>query len=133
MANRTSTAVAPIQVNQDRELLFSNAQVLGTTADTASTTELNLSGVYEAQGEPLKVIVNATALTGTLVVKLYGSASASVTTSNTLLATMPTVSSGVTGQYSFTIPQTSTAQYVKLFYTAGTSATVTAYITAYTG
>lgn len=133
MANRTSTAVAPIQVNQDRELMFSVAQVLGTTADTASTTELNLLGLYEMQGEPLKVIVNVTALTGTLIVKAYGSVGGTVTTSDTLLATMPTTGSGATGQYSFTLPQTGAVQYVKLFYTAGTSATVTSYLTAYTG
>lgn len=133
MANRTNTGVAPIQVNQDRELMFSVAQVLGTTADTASTTELNLSGIYEMQGEPLKVIVNVTALSGTLIVKAYGNTAGTVTTSDTLLATMPTVSSGVTGQYSFTLPQSATSQYVKLFYTAGTSATLSSYLTAYTG
>ena len=133
MANRISTAVAPIQVNQDRELMFSVAQVLGTTADTASITELDLSGDYLMQGEPLKVVVNVTALSGTLIVKVYGKTTTGVTTSDTLLATMPTVGSGVTGQYSLTLPQTGATRFVKLFYSAGTSGTVTSYITAYTG
>lgn len=116
------------QTNFDRELAFSIAQTLGTTADTASTSEINLGATGMGQATPVKGVVNVTALSGTLAIKVYGSTTATVTTSNTLIQTI-SVGSGVTGQQHFTLPQ-NCPQYIKLFYSAGTSGTVTSWLTA---
>lgn len=113
----------------DRSVVFSSAQVLDDTADTASTNEIDLGDSQSAEGVPFKGVVNVTALSGTLVIKVCANAAAATVAATDLVMTLPTISAGVTGQYHFTLPQ-NCARYVKLFYTAGTSGTVTAWLTA---
>lgn len=113
---------------QDAELLFSSAQVLDSTANTGSTNEIDLGSTGMGEGQAVKLVVNVTALTGTLAIKVASKTSASVAvTDNVLIG--PAVASGITGQYHFTLPQ-NINRFVKVFYTAGTSATVTAWLTA---
>lgn len=114
--------------NYDRDLAFSVAQTLDSTADTASTSEVDLGTANMGEGKSIKGIVNVTALSGTLVIKVCGKATTGPAKTD-LIYTLPTTGAGATGQYHFTLPQ-NCPRFVKLFYTAGTSGTVTAYLTA---
>lgn len=116
------------QNNLDYALYFSNAQTIDNTSNAASTNEIDLGATGMGQGKSLKVVVNVTALTGTLVVKVCHKTASGVAVTDNVL-TMPTTGSGSTGQYHFTLPQ-NVSRYVKLFYTAGTSATISSWITA---
>lgn len=119
---------APTQTNLDRDLVISNAQVLNSSSDVAGTTEIDLGGVNMGKPEALKVVINVTALSGTLDIKLAHKTSASVAvTDNTI--TLKQIGAGLTGQYHITLPQNCN-RYINLFYTAGTSGTVTAWVTA---
>lgn len=119
---------APKQTAFDRELVISNAQVLDSTANTAGTNEIDLGGVNMGLDKPLKLVINVTALTGTLDIKLAHKTAASVAyTDNTI--TLKQIGSGLTGQYHITLPQ-NVNRYINLFYSAGTSGTVTAWVTA---
>lgn len=113
----------------DFELLFSNAQVIAATANTASTNEIDLGATGMGEGTPVKGIINVTAITGTTSVKVCHKTSASVaaTDNPTILPTISAV-----GQYYFTLPQ-NCGRYVALFYTGVTATTVTAYLTAEVG
>ena len=115
----------------DFELLFSNAQVIAATANTASTNEIDLGGVGMGEGTVIKGIINVTEITGTTSVKVCHKTSASVAATDNP-TTLTTIASGATGQYFFTLPQ-NVSRYVKLFYTGVTSTTVTAYLTAEVG
>ena len=117
------------QQHFDRSLVFSSAQVLDDTANTASTNEIDLGNAASAEGEPIKGVINVTALSGTLTIKVCANAAAATVAATDLIVTMSVGGSGVTGQYHFTLPQ-SCPRYVKLFYSAGTSGTVTAWLTA---
>lgn len=112
----------------DKSLAFSTAQVLDNTADTASTNEIDLGAVGMGVGAAIKGIINVTALSGTLVVKVCGKATTGPAKTD-LIMTLPTTSADATGQYHFTLPQ-NCPQFIKLYYTAGTSGTVSAYLTA---
>lgn len=112
----------------DREVVFSNAQSITTTADTASTNEIDLGSANFAKGTSIRGVVNVTALVGTLIIKVCAK-SATGTAATDLVYTLPTVGAGLTGQYKFTLPQ-DCPEFVKLFYTAGTSATIDAWLTA---
>jgi len=119
---------APTQTNLDRELVISAAQVLDSTGNTPGTNEIDLGGVNMGKDEPLKVVINVTTLVGTLDIKLGHKTAASVAyTDNTI--TLKQIGSGVTGQYHITLPQ-NCSRYINLFYSAGTSGVVTAWVTA---
>ncbi len=115
----------------DFELLFSNAQVVAATANTASTNEIDLGSVGMGEGTVIKGIINVTEITGTLSIKVCHKTSASVAATDNP-TTLPTISSAATGQYFFTLPQ-NCSRYVKLFYTGVTSSTITAYLTSEVG
>jgi hypothetical protein len=117
------------QTMQDAELLISNAQVIAVTANTAGT-EIDLGSTRMGEGVVIKGIINVTAITGTMKVIVGSKATATVAATDYPL-TLPTVSSGATGQIYFTLPQ-DCGRYVNLFYTCVTSATVTAWLTAET-
>ncbi len=117
-----------VQQNYDRELAFSKAQVLDSTANVAGSNPINLGSPEFAKGAAIKGIINVTALVGTLVILVCAKSSGNPAATD-LIATLPTVGAGLTGQYTFTLPQ-NCPQYVNLFYTAGTSATLDAYLTA---
>lgn len=114
--------------NYDRELVISNAQVLGLVADTAGTTEKDLGSANFGKGKPIYLVVLVTTLVGTLAIKICSKTSAGVAVTDNLLVG-PAVASGATGRYLFTLPQ-NVNRYVNVFYTAGTSGVVTAYLTA---
>ena len=116
------------QSNYDRELAISVAQVLDTTADVAGSNPINLGSSEFAKGASIRGVVNVTALVGTLVIKVCAKSSGNPAKTD-LIYTLPTTGSGATGQYKFTLPQ-DCPQYVNLFYTAGTSATLDAWLTA---
>lgn len=114
----------------DQELKFSDAQEIAATANTAATNEIDLGSTGFGEGVVIKGIINVTAITGTLSVKVCHKTSASVAATDNPV-TLTTISSGATGQYYFTLPQ-NVSRYVNLFYTGVTSSTVTAYLTAET-
>lgn len=115
------------QTNFDLDLVYSNAQSI-STAEIGSTNELDLGSANMGQGEAVKLVINVTALTGTLIVKVCSKVTGTVASSDSIY-TLPTIGSGATGQYHFTLPQ-NIKRYTKLYYTAGTSATITAWLTA---
>lgn len=117
-----------MNLHYDRELAFSVAQTLDNTADTASTNEIDLGSAKMGQGTPVKGVINVTALSGTLIVKVCGKATTGPAKTD-LIMTLPTTSADATGQHHFTLPQ-DCPRFIKLFYTAGTSGTVTAFLTA---
>jgi hypothetical protein len=116
------------QVDYDRDLAFSIAQSITTTANTASTNSIDIESANGGQGTPLKVVINVTAVAASesMTVKVCSKSADSVAATDGTY-TLPAITA--VGQYHHTLPQDS-ARYVKLFYTAGTSATVTAYLTA---
>ena len=116
------------QTSVDYELLFSNAQSIAATANTASTNEIDLGSTGMGEGVAIKGVINVTEITGTTSVKVCHKTSASVAATDNPV-TLTTLSA--VGQYHFTLPQ-SVSRYVKLFYTGVTSTTVTAWLTAET-
>ena len=117
---------APIQSAFDRELVISNAQVLDSSSHVAGTNEIDLGSANMGKGEPVKLILDVTAEVGNITVLVCSKATASVAYSDKAF-TLPVITAA--GQYSFTLPQ-DVLRYVNLFYSAGTSGTVTAWLTA---
>jgi len=119
---------APKHTAYDLDLVISDAQVLDSTGNTAGTNEIDLGSANFPAGQRIDVVINVTSLTGTLDIKLGHKTTSSVAyTDNTI--TLKQIGSGVTGQYHISLPQ-NCSRYINLFYSAGTSATVTAWVTA---
>ncbi len=119
--------MAYFQSNYDRELAISKAQVL-TSAQTQGTNVIDLGSTEFAKGTSIRGVINVTALSGTLSVLVCANTTSTVAASN-VIYTLPTTGAGATGQYRFTLPQ-DCPRYVTLYYTAGTSATLDAWLTA---
>lgn len=113
------------QSTPDFELTISSAQVLGTTA-ALGTNEIDLGSTGMGEGKAIKLVLNVTALSGTLLVKACSKTSATVAATDNPVS-LSTIST--TGQYHFTLSQ-AVNRYFNLSYTAATSATVTAWLTA---
>lgn len=117
-----------LNLHRDRELLLSNAQVLDDTADTASTNSIDLVSIDHSKAKPIKVIVNITALAGTLTIKLCGSADGATPEVGDLIDTV-VVGAGLLGFVEIPVPATAEVDEINLFYSAGTSGTITAWVT----
>ena len=118
-----------LNLQYDRELALSTAQVLDNTADTANDEgAIHLASDDFPKGKPIKGVVDITALVGTLTIKVCGSNDGSDPVATDLIETH-VVDAGETGLCSFTIPQTAEVDRVMLFYSAGTSGTVSAWLT----
>jgi hypothetical protein len=111
----------------DNDLILSDGQVLDSTANTAATTELNFGGDV-GRGKRVNLVINVTALVGTLDITACTKATATVAVTDRPY-TLAQIASGATGQYHFTLDQEA-LQYFNIFYSAGTSATVTSWVTA---
>jgi len=118
-----------LNFHKDRDLILSAAQVLDDTADTESTNTITMGSTDFPKGNPIKGKVFVTTLVGTLTIKVCGSSDGADPEATDLLDTI-TVGSGLTGVVDFTIPESQQVDRVNLFYSAGTSGVVTAYLTA---
>lgn len=116
-----------LNLHFDKELALSKSQVIGSTADVASTNNIELGLVDYPKGKPIKGNVFVEALVGTLTVKVCGKAGSEPAETD-ILQTL-SIGAGETGIQSFTLAQTDEVDNIKLFYTAGTSATITAALT----
>lgn len=112
----------------DRDLLLSDSQVIDSTSDVASTNAIVMGSTNFTKATPMKVNVFIEALVGTLVIKVCGKAG-SAPAATDILETI-NVAAGLTGIVSATLNQTEEVDYIKLFYTAGTSATLSAAMTS---
>lgn len=113
----------------DKDLEISDDQVLDDTANTESTNTITLGSENFPKGQPIKGNVFITALVGTLAIKVCGTKTGVDPVVTDLLETI-NVDAAKTGVVSFTLPQDAEVTKVNLFYTAGTSGTVSAYLTS---
>ena len=116
----------------DKNLVFSEEQVLDDTDNTASTNQIDLgdSGFGEGNRVDGKVYVGANS--GGISIKVAHSDSDITTLSASTteyVANKFDIADGETGEFNFTLP-TNIKQKVKMFYSAGTSGTVSSRLTA---
>lgn len=119
------------QTAYDRETAISIGQAIATTASTAGNYEIDLGSANFGEGEPIKLVINATVVGSSNVVTVKAcsktSASVEVTDNPITLGTISAV-----GQYHYTLPQ-NINRYFNLFYSesGGTAGyTVSAWLTA---
>jgi len=117
-----------LNLHYDRDLVMSAEQVLDDTADTASTNAIDLGSLGMTKGTPVKINIFVEVLVGTLTIKLAAKSGSAPSVDDILLDTVLTIATGL-GVVTMTVPQTADLDYVRLFYSAGTSGQVSANVT----